>query len=116
MSANGKDKSGRIRIRCTAAAENGTCPDPATFYLDTVERAVLTGLSAELRHPQVIAEWIRTYHAERKRLASKEGARRAGIERRIGEISREVERLVDAIAKGHGDPAVLGPRSTELSA
>src|SRR5262245_7154115 len=50
MSTKGKDKSGRVRIRCTAAAENGTCPDPATFYLDTVENAVIGGLKAELHH------------------------------------------------------------------
>ena len=29
--------------------------------------------------------------------------------------NREIDRLVDAIAKGHGDPAILGPRSTELN-
>jgi len=49
MSTDGKDKSGRVRIRCSAANENGTCPDPKTFYLDTVETAVLTGLKTEMR-------------------------------------------------------------------
>ncbi len=29
-------------------------------------------------------------------------------------LHREIDRLVDAIAKGQGDPAVLGPRSTAL--
>ena len=115
MSTYGKDKSGRHRLRCSAAAENGTCPDPATFYIDTVEKAVLSGLSAELRHPDVIAEWIRTYQAERRRLASEQDKRRAHALRRIGEITREIDRLVDAIAKGHGDPAILGPRSTALA-
>ena len=55
---NGRDKSGRIRIRCSAATESGTCPDPKTFYLDTVEKAVLDGLTAELRRPEVIAEYV----------------------------------------------------------
>jgi site-specific DNA recombinase len=40
MSTNGKDKPGRIRIRCSAATESGTCPDPKTFYLASVENAV----------------------------------------------------------------------------
>jgi site-specific DNA recombinase len=44
MSTNGEDKSGRIRIRCSAATESGTCPAPKTFYLDTVEKAVLVAL------------------------------------------------------------------------
>lgn len=29
-------------------------------------------------------------------------------------LTREIDHLVDAIAKGQGDPAVLGPRSTAL--
>jgi site-specific DNA recombinase len=114
MSTNGKDKSGRIRIRCSAATESGACRDAKTFYLTTVEGAVLAGLKAEMRHPSVIAEYVRTYHDERKRLSAKATARRAHLELRLGELKREIDRLVDAIAKGHGDPAVLGPRSSVL--
>ena len=115
MSTNGRDKSGRIRIRCSAATESGTCPDPKTFYLETVEKAVLSGLSAELRHPEVIAEYVKTYHEERKRLAAESDAKRMRLQRRLGEISREIDRLVDGIAKGVGDPNVLGARMNVLS-
>ncbi|CCJ07336.1 recombinase family protein [Methylocystis sp. SC2] len=114
MASNGKDRSGRIRIRCSAATESGICPDPKTFYLDTVEAAVLSGLTTELRHPEVIAEYVRTYQAERKRLAAEANRSRLRLERRLGELNREIDRLVDAIAKGLGDPAVLGPKSTLL--
>ncbi|MER8734150.1 recombinase family protein [Mesorhizobium sp. M1227] len=115
MSSNGKDKSRRIRIRCSAATENGTCPDPKTFYLDTVENAVLDGLTAEMHHPDVIAQYVQTYHEERRRLAAETDAKRTRLERRLGGLSREIDRLVNAIAKGHGDPAVLGPQSTALN-
>ena len=115
MSTNGKDRSGRIRIRCSAAAESGTCPDPKTFYLDTVEKAVLNGLRTEMRHPDVIAEYVRTYHKERKRLSLEADATRNRLERQLVELTADIDRLVDAIAKGHGDPAVLGPRSTKLA-
>lgn len=67
-----------------------------------------------MRHPDVIAEYVRTYHEERKRLAAEADQKRIRFERRLGELNREIDRLVDAIAKGHGDPAVLGPRSTAL--
>jgi site-specific DNA recombinase len=40
--------------------------------------------------------------------------RRIAAKRRLGEIEREMERLVDAIAKGHGDPPILGARINEL--
>src|SRR5712672_1260971 len=115
MSTNGKDNSGRIRIRCSAATESGSCQDAKTFYLKTVECAVLAGLENEMRHPQVIAEYVRTYHEERKRLSAKANAKRAHLELRLDELNREIDRLVDAIAKGHGNPAVLGPRSSVLN-
>jgi site-specific DNA recombinase len=114
MSTNGKDKSGRIRIRCSAATESGSCSEAKTFYLETVESAVLAGLEAEMRHPSVIAEYVRTYHEERKRLSAKAIARRNHLESRIAQLRREIDRTVMAIAKGHGDPAVLGPQSTTL--
>lgn len=116
MATNGWDKSGRVRIRCSAATESGTRPDAKTFYLDTVESAVLSGLKAELRAPNVIAEYVRTYLEERKRLAATSHTRRQRLEQQLGQINREIERLVDAIAKGHGAPSILGPRSTALDA
>lgn len=116
MATNGRDKSGRVRIRCSAATESGTCPDAKTFYLDTVESAVLSGLKAELRAPKVIAEYVRAYLEERKRLAATSHAKRQRLEQQLGQLNREIERLVDAIAKGHGDPSILGPRSTALGA
>jgi hypothetical protein len=64
---------------------------------------------------QVIAEYVRTYHDERKRLAAEADARRIRLERRLGELNREIDRLVDAIAKGLGEAALLGSRSTALN-
>jgi len=116
MSTNGKDRSGRIRIRCSAATESGTCNDAKTFYLDTVESAVLSGLKAELRRPRVIAEYVRAYHEERVKLAAQSKAKARRLERRLGEINRELERVIDGIAKGIGDPVLLGRRTFELGA
>lgn len=116
MSTFGADRSGRIRVRCSRHAESGTCPDPHTFYLDTIERTVITALKAEMTSPDVIAEFVRAYHEERRALAADMSARRGELERRRDMLTREVERLVDAIARGLGDPAVLGPRSTAANA
>ncbi|MCO6185157.1 recombinase family protein [Rhizobium sp. L1K21] len=114
MSTNGKDKSGRIRIRCSAATESGSCPDPKTFYLETVEATVLDGLRAELQSPKVLAEYVKTYHEERKRLSAEANSNRVRLERKADQLKNEIDRLVDHLAKGVGDPHVLGPRSTEL--
>jgi site-specific DNA recombinase len=80
MATNGRDKSGRVRIRCSAATESGTCPDAKTFYLDTVESAVLNGLKAELRAEGYLR--IRTHvsrgaEAPRSHLTGKTAAPRA---------------------------------------
>jgi hypothetical protein len=83
MSTNGNDKSERIRIRCSAATESGVCRDAKTFYLTTVESAVLAGLEAAMRHPSMIAEYVRTYHDERKRLSARANAKRAYLELRL---------------------------------
>jgi DNA invertase Pin-like site-specific DNA recombinase len=116
MSVNGVDRSGRIRIRCTAKAESGTCPDARTFYLDTVERAVLDGLKSELTTPDMIAEYVRTYHDERKRLAGESHRERMKIDRRLPQIERELTRAVDAIVKGIGDAAAMGAKTKQLAA
>jgi site-specific DNA recombinase len=99
----------QIRIRCSAANESGTCSDPKRFYGKSVESAVFSGLKTEMRHPQVIAEYVRTYHEERKPLAADADVRRIRLERRFGERNREIAPLVNAIAKGHGEAAVLVP-------
>jgi site-specific DNA recombinase len=115
MSTKGTDKSHRMRIRCSAAAESGTCLDPKTFYLETVENAVLTGLKSEMQHPVMLAEYVKTYREERLRLARRAVQDRSRIERRIDEVTHEIERVVDAIAKGLGDVELLGPRSKALN-
>jgi hypothetical protein len=116
MSVNGVDKSGRIRVRCTAKAESGTCPDARTYYLDTVERAILDGLKSELTAPDMIAEYVRAYHEERKRLAGESHRERMKIDRRLSQIERELTRAVDAIVKGIGDAAAMGAKTKELAA
>ena len=65
---------------------------------------MLAGLEAEMQHPQVIAEYVRTYHEERKHLAADADDRRVRLERRLGELNRQIDRLVDAIAKGLATP------------
>ena len=116
MSTSGKDKSGRVRVRCSAGTESGTCPDAKTFYLATIEKAVLSGLQAELKHPAVLAAYVKTYHQERKRLASEAIVARTRLERELAGVEREIERVSIAISKGIGDLEILGPRTFALSA
>ncbi len=114
MSTNGKDRSGRIRVRCSAHSESRSCPNPQTFYLDRIEQAVLSGLRTELRHPEVIAEYVRTYHDERKRLAADAIKGRTRVENRLAATERELARLVDAICEGSAVIQQLEPKMLAL--
>ena len=61
---------------------------------------MIKGLRHHLDHPEVITEYVTVYNAERKRLKREATNERGRLERRDGEIEREVSRLVDSIAKG----------------
>ena len=100
MSAAGRDKSGKIRVRCSAASESGTCPDPKTFYLSLIEQAVISGLQREMRKPAVIREYVTAYVEERKRLAQTATNDRARLERRLATAQRELDRAIKALIKG----------------
>lgn len=85
MSVAGTDGSGRVRIRCSAHRESGTCPDPKTFYLDWVEELVLASLTAELQNPRRITRFVETYMYERRELARAARRERSTLERKIAE-------------------------------
>ncbi|WP_191229313.1 hypothetical protein [Aurantiacibacter xanthus] len=57
---------------------------------------------------------MKTYHQERKRLSAKADTNRTRLENRAHKLEREIDRLVDHLAKGIGDTYVTGPRSTKL--
>lgn len=116
LSSNGCDKSGRKRVRCSTDCESGTCPAPATFYLDTIEKVILDRLRVEFRDPQVVSAYVKEYHAERQRLAAASTRRRTALERRLAAIEREAKHCVDMVVQGIGDRLTFGARTKELAA
>jgi hypothetical protein len=74
-------------------------------FLSQDRRSGISGLDRKLGCPHVIREYVRTYQEERSRLSAEADIKRVRLERRIDELSREIDRLVDAIAKGYGDAA-----------
>jgi site-specific DNA recombinase len=115
MYSNGTDKKG-IRLQCSAFRESGTCDNGRRVYLDVIETKALDGLRQHLAHPKVITEFVDAYNAERKRLKKEANQDRGRIERRLGEIEREIKRAVDAITKEGVPAGPLAPRMRELEA
>lgn len=99
MSSYGGDRYGRPRVRCSAASESGTCPDPKSFYLDTVEQLVVDTLHKTLAKPERLEQFIDDYIEERRRLAKEIIGRRTSIERRLSYLNGEIDRLIDGYAK-----------------
>ena len=116
MSTAGKDKSGRVRLRCSAHSNSGSCPAPRTYYLEKVEALVLDSLAYHLDEPDLIIEYFKSYEDERRRLNADRWRQRSSIEERISTIDTEVGRLVEFVAKGVGSASIWGNKVDELIA
>jgi site-specific DNA recombinase len=114
MSSNGADRKG-VRIQCSTYKESGACNNSRRVYLDDIEALAIKGLRQHLAHPEVITEFVDAYNAERKRLKNEASVERTRLERRLGEIEREIKRIVDFIVKGMATDALI-PRMNELEA
>src|SRR5271165_6986223 len=114
MASNGADRKG-VRLQCSSYKESGSCANSRRVYLDDIEALALKGLRQHLAHPEVITEFVDAYNAERKRLKKEASVERTRLERRLGEIEREIKRIVDFIVKGMATDALI-PRMNELEA
>ena len=114
MSIRDRDKTGKTRVRCSAFAESGACDHSRVYYLEAIERVAVEGLRDELRDPRLIAEFAKTYQAERIRLARDAVASRSRMEQRRDEAARALGRLVDALAEGRIGIASIRDRLIEL--
>jgi hypothetical protein len=97
ISIKGKDRGG-TRVICTAFHNTGRCENNRSYYLHHIEELVLSGIRKHLVDPRAIRSFLQAYQVERKRLADTANSVRPQIERRLGELNRQIGRLVDAMA------------------
>ncbi len=107
---------GRPVARCSRVRESGDCDNRGKIYLDTIEHAVIATLREQLAHPKAIAEAVREYHAEMRRLDGEREYERAKDQRRLAECRRQIERAVDQIVDGIASGPAIGRRLAELEA
>lgn len=116
MSAIGAPRKGKPhRMQCSAFRESGICSNGRKVSRQAIETLVFEGLRDELANPEAIAEYVRTYNAERRRLAKVSGDREKHLQRRKGELDREIDRLITNISKG-ADFDLYNPKVNELAA
>ena len=101
------------RLQCGTFKESGSCTNSRKVNRDAIEAAVFAGLKDELSNPIAVTEYIKAYNDERRRLAREAGDEMSKLTRRNADVSRELERLIDAVTQGV-DLATLVPRIKEL--
>lgn len=99
---------GRGRLICAGHREKGAsyCANRRTVNREEVEVRVLEGLRTRLLTPAAVAAYVRLYHAAWTRQEAERSDRRAPMERRHAELSRSIERIVDAICDGTATDAM----------
>lgn len=107
---------GTYRLQCATHRESGACENGRKINRDDVEAMALQGLKSHLMKPRLIAEFVTAYNAERKALAETGTKDRDKLERRAGQVARELQRAVDAIVKAGVDPMTLAPQIKKLEA
>lgn len=91
---------GRPRIVCTQSHNTGTCENKRPYYLDAIERGVLAGLKDHLGSRAAIDLYLKTYNAERKRLASSGADERDRLVARLREVETQRDRTLQGFTKG----------------
>ncbi len=96
----GFSMGGAKRYVCSTARNKGTCSNNLTIRRDELESKVLTGLSRELMHPDLVKEFIDEYHREVNRLAADRDRDRDRLVRDLEKTNRYLKRIVQAIKDG----------------
>jgi site-specific DNA recombinase len=110
MSVKGRDKSKKMRIQCSHHHESGDCPNPVMTYVEVVERKVIDAVLGLFSSPDDLNVLLKKSRAEaRKEMGSKINDQ-SKLERRLGELDRDIERLMDMLMRGVGVEAVLDQR------
>lgn len=109
-------RSQRVRVRCLAHTNSGTCPDPQTYYLDKIEGWTLFEITKQLSNPEQIMACAKAYIEARRNQTAEPDRRRAEIEKDLAKIRQKLDRFHDMIANDEGDRRTLNINIKELVA
>jgi site-specific DNA recombinase len=112
-----KDRDhGRVRVHCSTMRESGCCDNHRVFYMDEIEHAVLTGLKEHLKAPKLLKEFAEAYQRERERLSADKHRLRTGLEAKLAETKRLLDRAWQDYESERLPTEVVGARMRELLA
>ena len=103
------------RLGCSRRRETGTCDNATSISRHEVEDRVLAALETELADPATIAEFVREYQSERRRLVQEASSNRHEKEARAKELRVAIERIVDRFIAGTApEPMIERMEAMEL--
>jgi site-specific DNA recombinase len=111
----GTDKRG-VRLVCSRHREAGLCENTKSVPREWIEQRVLKGIETHLADPELVAEYVCEYHRMTRELNSKAGAQLRAIDKKLGNVTGEISRLVDAIASGAVAARAVGGKIAALEA
>lgn len=95
------DRNGSaIRIRCSTAAESGSCSNTKKVRLDKIEAALFANLRGVLADPCYMRAFVEAYDEERRRLSASGQPDRKKLERQLKEASKLFETRLGLFEKG----------------
>lgn len=103
------------RLGCAGFRERGDCTNRRTVSRQHVEERVLIALRERLLAPEMIAEFVKTYREEMRRLRAQHRDDREAASRRLTQLAASIERTVDLIVNGDA-PAPLLDRLRAMEA
>ncbi len=101
------------RLMCAGNRERGDCDNKRTITRQHIERRVLVALHNHLADPELIAEYVRVYHEERKRLQKSSRGNIQSKQKQLQAITAEIDRGVDLLLKGLA-PESLGAKLKQM--
>ena len=89
-----------VRVGCANARNKGTCDNRRTLRRDVLEATVLDGLQHHLMDPALTEIFCDEYTRHLNRLWMEQNASLAGAKSELAKVTKELDRLVQAIIDG----------------
>ncbi|NQX72735.1 MAG: hypothetical protein HRT62_04045 [Epibacterium sp.] len=93
-------KGSAIRIRCSTAAESGSCVNTKKVRLDKIEAELFASLRRILSNCSYVEAFVETYNDERRRLNASGQPDRTKLERQLKEMGKLFETRLGLFEKG----------------
>lgn len=108
--------AGGSRLACANYRERGTCSNRRMIGRHEVERRVIAALQTRLADPEVVAEFVKTYREQCEAIATRNRRDRRPLQRRLGEVTRELDKLIDMLIAGTPANERMNERMAALEA